>query len=147
VQYRVTLCTRKALLPQSKATHCKNPNGVTQQGEGTPSNTLSYPSDEQAHHSSPCQRSCVSAIPPSSTRSPAVPGEAFMAKHFPGPGHEVEEARVFTWYISNWRKQDKKVTSPKFICGGHRWSAFLHPLPGSETSLTHTQAYVDVPIR
>jgi len=59
-----------------------------------------------------------------------------MARHLPDLGQEVEETQVYTWSITNWRKQDKKVTSPEFECGGHRWSAFPQLLPGTETWLT-----------
>jgi ubiquitin carboxyl-terminal hydrolase 7 len=41
----------------------------------------------------------------------------------PDPGHEVEDFKVFSWRLSNWRKLDKKLTSPEFECGGHRWYA------------------------
>lgn len=47
--------------------------------------------------------------------------DAFAAKHMPDPGHEVEDFKVFTWRLSNWRKLEKKLTSPEFECGGHRW--------------------------
>lgn len=59
-----------------------------------------------------------------SIRLPTFQGEAFMARHLPDLGQEVEETQVYTWSITNWRKQDKKVTSPEFDCGGHKWSAF-----------------------
>jgi ubiquitin carboxyl-terminal hydrolase 7 len=39
----------------------------------------------------------------------------------PDPGHEVEDFKVFTWRLNNWRKLEKKLTSPEFECGGHRW--------------------------
>jgi len=59
-----------------------------------------------------------------------------MARHLPDLGQEVEETQVYTWPISSWRKQDKKVTGPEFECGGHRWSEFLKSLPATETWLT-----------
>jgi hypothetical protein len=42
-----------------------------------------------------------------------------MARYLPFLDQEIEETRIFTWYIPNWRGQNKKLTSPKFICGGH----------------------------
>jgi ubiquitin carboxyl-terminal hydrolase 7 len=47
--------------------------------------------------------------------------EAFVAKHMPDTGHEVKDFKVFTWRLANWRKLEKKLTSPEFECGGHRW--------------------------
>ncbi len=47
--------------------------------------------------------------------------EAFAAKHMPDLGHEVKDSTVYTWKLSNWKKLDKKLTSPDFECGGHRW--------------------------
>ena len=50
--------------------------------------------------------------------------EAFAAKHMPDLGHDVKEFKVFTWKLTNWKKLDKKITSPEFECGGHKWYAF-----------------------
>lgn len=36
-------------------------------------------------------------------------------------GEETEDFTVFTWPISDYRRQDKKVTSPEFSCAGHKW--------------------------
>lgn len=47
--------------------------------------------------------------------------EAFAAKHMPDLGHEVKEFTVFHWKLDNWKKLEKKITSPEFECGGHRW--------------------------
>jgi ubiquitin carboxyl-terminal hydrolase 7 len=47
--------------------------------------------------------------------------EAFAAKHMPDLGHEVKDFRVYTWRLSNWSKLEKKLTSPDFECGGHKW--------------------------
>ena len=47
--------------------------------------------------------------------------EAFAAKHMPDLGHEVKEFKVFHWRLANWKKLEKKITSPEFDCGGHRW--------------------------
>ncbi len=47
--------------------------------------------------------------------------EAFAAKHMPDLGHEVKDFQVFTWRLTNWKKLEKKITSPEFECGGHKW--------------------------
>lgn len=47
--------------------------------------------------------------------------EAFSAKHMPDLGHDVKDFKVFTWRLNNWRKLEKKLTSPEFDCGGHKW--------------------------
>jgi ubiquitin carboxyl-terminal hydrolase 7 len=39
----------------------------------------------------------------------------------PDLGHDVHDFKVSTWRINNWSKLDKKLTSPEFECGGHRW--------------------------
>ncbi|KAI6044456.1 ICP0-binding domain of ubiquitin-specific protease 7-domain-containing protein [Pisolithus marmoratus] len=45
---------------------------------------------------------------------------AFAAKHLPDLGHDVKDFQVYTWRVTNWDKL--KMTSPKFDCGGHKWS-------------------------
>ncbi len=52
-----------------------------------------------------------------------VPDEAFAAKHMPDLGHDVKEFKVFSWKLANWKKLEKKITSPEFECGGHKWCA------------------------
>jgi ubiquitin carboxyl-terminal hydrolase 7 len=47
--------------------------------------------------------------------------EAFAAKYLPDLGHDVKDFKVFTWRLANWRKLEKKLTSPEFDCGGHKW--------------------------
>ena len=49
--------------------------------------------------------------------------DAFAAKHMPDLGHEVKEFKVYHWKLSNWKKLEKKITSPEFECGGHKWYA------------------------
>ena len=44
----------------------------------------------------------------------------------PDLGHDVKDFKVFTWPLAGWKKLDKKLTSPDFECGGHKWS--LSPL-------------------
>lgn len=48
--------------------------------------------------------------------------EAFAAKHMPDLGHDMKDFKVFSWRLNNWKKLDKKLTSPEFECGGHKWS-------------------------
>jgi ubiquitin carboxyl-terminal hydrolase 7 len=55
------------------------------------------------------------------------PDEAFAAKHMPDLGHDVKDFKVYTWRLTNWKKLEKKITSPEFDCGGHRWSVLLSP--------------------
>jgi hypothetical protein len=50
-----------------------------------------------------------------------VADEAFMQRHLPDLGQEVEDTQVFTWPLTNWRKLERKMTSPDFACGGHKW--------------------------
>lgn len=47
--------------------------------------------------------------------------EAFAAKHLPDMGYDVKDFKVFNWKLSSWKKLDKKLTSPDFECGGHKW--------------------------
>lgn len=49
--------------------------------------------------------------------------DAFTAKHMPSMGLDVKDFQVFNWKITNWKKLDKKLTSPEFECGGHKWYA------------------------
>lgn len=39
----------------------------------------------------------------------------------PDLGHEVKDFQVFSWRLPNWKKLEKKLTSPDFECGGHKW--------------------------
>jgi len=49
------------------------------------------------------------------------PDDAFAAKHMPELGHDVKDFQVYTWRLTNWKKLEKKITSPEFDCGGHKW--------------------------
>ncbi|KAF8921385.1 ubiquitin carboxyl-terminal hydrolase 5 [Mucidula mucida] len=51
--------------------------------------------------------------------------EAFAAKHLPDMGYDVKDFKVFTWKLGSWKKLDKKLTSPDFECGGHKWCVIL----------------------
>ena len=50
--------------------------------------------------------------------------EAFAAKNLPDLGHDMKDLKVFSWTLKNWKKLEKKLTSPEFECGGHRWFVF-----------------------
>lgn len=52
--------------------------------------------------------------------------EAFAAKNMPDLGHEIKDFKVYSWRLTHWRKLEKKITSPEFECGGHKWYA-AHP--------------------
>jgi len=56
---------------------------------------------------------------------PLIIDELFMQRHLPDLGQEVEDTQVFTWNLSNWRKLERKITSPDFPCGGHKWHVIL----------------------
>jgi hypothetical protein len=61
---------------------------------------------------------------------PHTPEEAFAAKHMPDLGYDVKESQVFHWKLPGWKKLDKKLTSPDFECGGHKWYVLpAHRLP------------------
>lgn len=50
-----------------------------------------------------------------------ITDEAFAAKYLPDLGHDVKDFKVFNWRLTNWRKLEKKLTSPEFECGSHKW--------------------------
>ncbi|ORY78391.1 putative ubiquitin carboxyl-terminal hydrolase 5 [Leucosporidium creatinivorum] len=56
---------------------------------------------------------------------------AFAAKHLSDMGEETEDFTVFTWPLSEYRRQDKKVLSPDFWCAGHKWNVLLFPMGNS----------------
>jgi ubiquitin carboxyl-terminal hydrolase 7 len=47
--------------------------------------------------------------------------EAFAAKHLSDMGEPVEDFQVFKWPLKDYRRMDKKLLSPEFSCGGHKW--------------------------
>ncbi|CAL1704393.1 unnamed protein product [Somion occarium] len=70
--------------------------------------------------------------------------EAFAAKHMPDLGHEVKDFKVFTWQLNNWKKLEKKITSPEFECGGHKWRILLFPFGNSNAPPNDTvSVYLD----
>ncbi|KLO14677.1 cysteine proteinase [Schizopora paradoxa] len=70
--------------------------------------------------------------------------DAFALKNMPDLGHEVKDFKVFSWRLSNWRKLEKKITSPEFDCGGHRWRILLFPFGNSNAPPNDTvSVYLD----
>ncbi|KAG6911473.1 hypothetical protein DXG01_014547 [Tephrocybe rancida] len=70
--------------------------------------------------------------------------EAFAAKHMPDLGHDVKDFQVFTWHLNNWKKLEKKLTSPEFDCGGHKWRILLFPFGNSNAPPNDTvSVYLD----
>ncbi|KAJ7582794.1 hypothetical protein C8J56DRAFT_955745 [Mycena floridula] len=70
--------------------------------------------------------------------------EAFAAKHMPDMGHEVKDFQVFSWRLTGWKKLDKKMTSPDFECGGHKWRILLFPFGNSNAPPNDTvSVYLD----
>ncbi|KAI0780819.1 cysteine proteinase [Trametes elegans] len=70
--------------------------------------------------------------------------EAFAAKHMPDLGHEVKDFKVYTWRLNNWKKLEKKITSPEFECGGHKWRILLFPFGNSNAPPNDTvSVYLD----
>lgn len=63
----------------------------------------------------------------------------------PDLGHDVKDFTVYTWRLNNWKKLEKKLTSPEFDCGGHKWS---RPFSLFHSLFTHFFAYFhNSPIR
>lgn len=48
-------------------------------------------------------------------------GELFANKYMQDLGQDIESFTVYHWVIKNYRKQDKRISSPEFECGGHKW--------------------------
>lgn len=73
--------------------------------------------------------------------------EAFSAKHMPDLGHEVKDMKVFNWKLTNWKKLDKKLTSPEFECGGHKWYVTVSNARPAPTERLSLQANIAISIR
>jgi hypothetical protein len=105
-------------IPEEKANDPQNPPWTPKRSYpfSTVSSVLGIPC--HAHH--------ISLIP-----FPHPPDEAFAAKHMPDLGHDVKEFQVFHWKLQGWKKLEKKLTSPEFDCGGHKWYVLLRLSPSS----------------
>jgi len=70
--------------------------------------------------------------------------DAFAAKYMPDLGHDVKDLKVYTWRLTQWKKLEKKLTSPEFECGGHRWRILLFPFGNSNAPPNDTvSVYLD----
>ena len=49
----------------------------------------------------------------------------------PDLGQDIKEFKVFTWSLTKWKSLDKKLHSPEFECGGHKWRILLFPFGNS----------------
>lgn len=53
---------------------------------------------------------------------PSTPiGELFAQKYMPDLGQDIDDFKMFQWKLKNYREQDKRICSPEFECGGHKW--------------------------
>ncbi|VDB82829.1 unnamed protein product [Peniophora sp. CBMAI 1063] len=70
--------------------------------------------------------------------------DAFAAKHMPDLGQDIKEFKVFTWPLTKWKSLDKKLHSPEFECGGHKWRILLFPFGNSNAPPNDTvSVYLD----
>jgi ubiquitin carboxyl-terminal hydrolase 7 len=60
-------------------------------------------------------------------------------------GEPVEDFQVFSWKLSDYRRLDKRVTSPEFACGGHKWCVVGSFAAGANR--TSEPALLDNPFR
>lgn len=75
-----------------------------------------------------------------------VSDEAFVARHMPDLGYDQKDFTAFTWKLKNWRKLEKKLTSPEFECGGHKWSVhYVQCIPYVLSYYVITGAYYCFP--
>lgn len=70
--------------------------------------------------------------------------EAFAAKHMPDMGHDIKDFQVYHWRVNGWKKLEKKMHSPEFECGGHKWRILLFPFGNSNAPPNDTvSVYLD----
>ncbi|CAO1629496.1 unnamed protein product [Sympodiomycopsis kandeliae] len=62
---------------------------------------------------------------------PVTEERAFGSKHLADLGQEEDDFCVFHWDVGNWTALDKRITSPVFECGGHKWRILLFPFGNS----------------
>lgn len=56
---------------------------------------------------------------------PALSDQAFAQMHLTGSADlEEEDFQIFTWRLKDYRSLPKKLSSDKFMCGGHEWWVF-----------------------
>lgn len=68
----------------------------------------------------------------------AVP---FANRHLSDMGIPVEDFGSFSWRVNNYRTQPKRMTSPEFEVGGHKWNILLFP-QGNSNGNSHGEAMV-----
>ncbi|WFD08090.1 ubiquitinyl hydrolase 1 [Malassezia vespertilionis] len=57
--------------------------------------------------------------------------KAFSEKYLADLGLDEAEFKVFHWPIKSWSALEKRITSPEFEVGGHRWRILLFPFGNS----------------
>lgn len=50
-----------------------------------------------------------------------ITGELFAQKYMPDLGQDIDAFVTFHWRLKTYREQDKRICSPEFECGGHKW--------------------------
>ena len=56
---------------------------------------------------------------------PDPPDEAFATKHMSDLVHDMKEFTAFHWKLQGWKMLERRLTSPEFDCGGHKWCVLL----------------------
>ncbi|KAH8790439.1 hypothetical protein DL96DRAFT_1664651 [Flagelloscypha sp. PMI_526] len=57
----------------------------------------------------------------------------FVAKYIPDFGYRVKDFTSFCWPVNSWGKLQRRLISPEFECGGHKWHILLFPFGNSNT--------------
>lgn len=65
----------------------------------------------------------------------------FANRHLSDMGLPVEDFGAFTWSVSDYHAQPKRLTSPEFEVGGHKWNILLFP-QGNSNGNSHGEAMV-----
>jgi len=80
----------------------------------------------------PSTSSQLAVLEPMEVDWPSVQDpDAFAARHMTDLGPEIDSYTCFTWRIKDYQSSDKKITSPEFECGGHKWNILLFPTGNS----------------
>ncbi|PWN30800.1 putative ubiquitin-specific processing protease 21 [Jaminaea rosea] len=62
---------------------------------------------------------------------PVTEEHAFGTKHLADLAQEEDDFKVFHWDVAGWPRLEKRLTSPVFECGGHKWRILLFPFGNS----------------
>lgn len=65
----------------------------------------------------------------------------FANRHLSDMGIPVEDFGAFTWRVDKYHGQAKRLTSPDFEVGGHKWNILLFP-QGNSNGNSHGEAMV-----